>query len=165
MSVVSVIEWIESTRLSTTIREGGMPYPVIGGIHLLSIAWFGGMLLATDLRLLGCAMRRRRVSDVMEQVRPWKWVGFVVVTATGLLLTWAEPMRLYKSPSFWIKMGIFALVGVHAAVFRKGVYGNPAKLDAGVTRQAKVAAVVSLVLWAGLVVAGRMIAFDASFDE
>src|ERR1700757_4864524 len=131
MTIPGIVEWIENTGLSVAIREGGLPYPVIGGIHLLSIALFGGMLLATDLRLLGWAMKRRKVSDVLVQLRPWKWVGFVVVTASGLLLMWAEPVRLYRSPSFWVKMALFGLVGVHALVFRGGVYRHPEKLDGG----------------------------------
>lgn len=164
MTVSSTLEWIESTGLSTAIREGGLPYPIIGGLHLLSLALFGGMLLATDLRLLGWVMRRRPFSDVWYQFRPWKRVGFAIVVATGLLLTWAEPARLYRSPSFWIKMSLFALVGVHALVFRAKVYGDPEKLDAAIGSRAKLAAALSLVLWAGLVVSGRLIAFDASFD-
>jgi hypothetical protein len=57
-------------------------------------------------------------------------------------------------------MALFALVGVHALVFRPGVYRHPAKLDAGITQQAKLAAILSLLLWAGLVISGRLIAFD-----
>lgn len=163
--VPAFVEWIQNTDLSIAIREGGLPYPIIGGIHLLSIALFGGMLLLTDLRLLGWAMRKRLVSDVMNQLRAWKWVGFVVVVVTGLLLTWSEPIRLYKSPSFWVKMALFALVGAHALVFRGGVYGHPERLDKAIPRQAKIAAALSLLLWAGLIVSGRMIAFDPSFDE
>ena|SRR5215831_3969202 len=165
MTISSMLDWIESTSLSIAIREGGLPYPIIGGVHLLSIALFGGMLLATDLRLLGWAMRSRRVSDIWHQFLPWKRLGFVVVVVTGLLLTWAEPIRLYKSPSFWVKMILFALVGVHALVFRSSVYGHPEKLDARITSQAKLAAVLSLLIWAGLIVSGRLIAFDPSFDE
>jgi hypothetical protein len=160
-----LLEWIQGTALSVAIREGGLPYPIIGGVHLLSIAWFGGMLLVTDLRLLGWAMQTRSVSDVWEMVRPWKRLGFVVVVVTGLLLTWAEPIRLYESPSFWVKMILFALVGVHALVFRSGVYGNPEKLDAHITPKAKLAAALSLILWAGLILSGRLIAFDSSFDK
>ena len=111
MSILSILEWIESTDLSTTIREGALPYPIIGGFHLLGIAFFGGMVLATDLRLLGWAMQRRLVSDIVEQTRPWKRIGFVLVVATGLLLAWAEPQKLYRSPSFWIKMALLILVG------------------------------------------------------
>jgi hypothetical protein len=161
MSVTSILESIESTDLSTAIREGALPYPILGGIHLLGIALFGGMLLATDLRLLGWAMRRRRVSDIVQQFRPWKQVGFLLVVVSGLLLAWAEPQKLYRSPSFWIKMVLFALVGVHALIFRAGVYRDPAKLDAAMTQRAKLAAAISLILWAGLIVSGRLIAFDA----
>jgi hypothetical protein len=165
MIIQSVLDWIESTGLSVAVREGGLPYPIIGGLHLLSIALFGGILLITDLRLLGWALNTRRVSEVWYMALPWKRLGFVVVVVTGLLLMWAEPTRLYRSPSFWVKMTLFALVGVHALVFRRSVYAHPEKLDAGVSLQAKLAAAASLVLWTGLIVSGRLIAFDASFDE
>jgi len=159
MSITSALQWIESTDLSTAIREGALPYPIIGGIHLLGIALFGGMLLATDLRLLGWAMQRRAVSDVVQQLRAWKRFGFLVVVSSGLLLAWAEPLKLYRSPSFWVKMALLALVGVHALLFRNSVYGT-AKLDERVSAQAKWAAALSLILWAGLIVSGRLIAFD-----
>jgi hypothetical protein len=165
MTVLSMLEWIESTDLSIAIREGGLPYPIIGGVHLLAIALFGGMLLATDLRLLGWVMRGRPFSDVWYGFRSWKRLGFAIVVATGLLLVWAEPIRLYRSPAFWVKMSFFALVGVHALVFRAKVYGHPERQDAGVSSQAKLAAALSLILWAGLIVSGRLIAFDASFDQ
>jgi hypothetical protein len=160
MPIVSTLEWIESTDLSTAIREGALLYPILGGVHLLAIALFGGMLVATDLRLLGCAMQRRAVSDVVEQFRAWKRLGFVVVVASGLLLGWAEPLKLYRSPSFWIKIGLLAMVGLHALAFRD-IYRNPAGLNAEIPTRAKVAAVLSLLLWSGLIVAGRLIAFDA----
>jgi hypothetical protein len=165
MTTPSMLEGIENTGLSIAIREGGLPYPIIGGLHLLSIALFGGMLLLTDLRLLGWALKTRKVSDVWYMTLPWKRLGFVVVVVTGLLLMWAEPIRLYRSPSFWFKMTLFALAGVHALVFRRSVYAHPEKLDAGLSSKAKLAAAVSLVLWTGLIVSGRLIAFDASFDQ
>ncbi len=160
MSLPPILDWIESTNLSTAIREGALLYPIIGGVHLLGIALFGGMLVLTDLRLLNWAMQKRLVSDVIEQFRPWKRVGFVLIVASGLLLGWAEPIKLYRSPSFWLKMALLALVGIHALVFRRGIYQNPTKLDSGGAVRGKWAAAISLLLWAGLVVSGRLIAFD-----
>jgi hypothetical protein len=122
------------------------------------------MILATDLRLLGWALGRQSVSNVICGLRPWKRLGFTVIVATGLIMALGEPVRLYGSPSFWVKMGILALVGIHAVVFRRRVYRCPEKLDAGLTGEAKVAAFLSLLLWAGLVLSGRLIAYDASFD-
>ena len=161
MDIRSTLEWVESTNLSTAIREGALLYPIIGGFHLLAIALFGGMLVMTDLRFLGWAMRQRTVSDVLEQFRVWKRAGFALIVSSGLLLAWAEPLKLYRSPSFWVKMGLLVSVGVHALAFRNGVYENAKALDAGLTPRAKLAAALSLILWAGLVVTGRLIAFDA----
>ena len=160
MPIVPTLEWIESTGLSTAIREGALLYPILGGIHLLGIALFGGMVLATDLRLLGWAMQTRPVSDMIQQFRAWKWFGFVLVVSSGLLLAWAEPQKLYRSPSFWIKIVLLVLVGVHALIFRRSVYDSPARLDVALTSNAKLAGAISLFLWAGLIVSGRLIAFD-----
>jgi hypothetical protein len=161
MNIRSALQWVESANLSTAIREGPLLYPIIGGFHLLAIALFGGMLVMTDLRLLGWAMRRRAVSDIVAQFRMWKRAAFVLVVLSGLLLAWAEPLKLYRSPSFWAKMVLMVLVGVHALAFRSCVYENTNTLDAGLTAQAKVAAALSLILWAGLIVTGRLIAFDS----
>jgi hypothetical protein len=158
----SLCEWIQNTEFSTAIREGALLYPIIGGIHLLAIALFGGMLLAADVRLLGWGLTRRPVSDVVQQLRVWKWVGGVVVMVTGLLLAWAEPEKLYHSKSFWIKMMLLLLVVAHALIFHGKVYGNTAQLDQALTmpRQAKLAGLLSLLLWAGIILTGRLIAFD-----
>jgi hypothetical protein len=58
-------------------------------------------------------------------------------------------------------MTLLVLVGVHALVFRRGVYGNTAALDAAprIPAQAKLAASLSLVLWTSLVIAGRGIGY------
>ncbi len=163
MSLLSICESIQNTDLSVAIREGALYYPIIGGVHLLAIALFGGMLLAVDLRLLGWGMSSYPVSDVVGQLRAWKRFGFVVVVASGALLAWAEPLKLYHSKSFWIKMTLMLLVAVHALAFRQSVYANPAKLDEApsMPATAKLAAALSLALWVGLVLSGRLIAFDA----
>jgi hypothetical protein len=162
MSLLSFCQWLQETDISTAIREGALLYPIFGGIHLLSIALFGGMILATDLRLLGWGLRRFPVSDVVGQLRPWKWFGFVVVTVSGLLVAWGEPLKLYHSKSFWTKMALLLMVGVHALVYHRDVYGNTMMLDkmTFMPAKAKRAAAFSLFLWAAIVLAGRLIAFD-----
>jgi hypothetical protein len=157
MSLLSFCQWLQETDVSVAIREGALLYPIIGGIHLLAIALFGGMVLATDVRLLGWGLRRESVTDWIGALRVWKWLGGVVVAVTGLLLAWCEPIKLYHSKSFWIKMTLFALVGVHALIFRSSVYASTAATE---TMRAKLAGALSLLLWAGIVFSGRLIAFD-----
>lgn len=160
MSIAAALSWIESTGLSTAIREGGLPYPILGGVHLLGIALFGGMVLIKDLRLLGWIMREQPVSELLAPLRTWKRAGFFLIAASGLLLAWAEPLRLYRSPPFWLKIGLLMLVALHARLFRKSVYEQPQRLDRDLTSRARLAAGLSLLLWAGVIVAGRLIGFD-----
>src|ERR1041384_1260354 len=79
----SMLTWIEHTGVRTAIPEGGLPYPIIGGIHLLAIALFGGTLLMADLRLLGWAMQTYRFSEVWRRFLPWKRLGFGVGGGRG----------------------------------------------------------------------------------
>ena len=57
MSLLTLFQWIETTSLSTAIREGALYYPILGAFHMIGIAWFGGMVLMGDLRAFGKGLR------------------------------------------------------------------------------------------------------------
>ena len=152
---------IQDTELFTALRESALVYPIVMSTHLTSIAIFGGLILLTDLRLLGLAMKSVSISDMVKQTRYWKWAGFVIMITCGILLAGSKLESYYDNPYFQLKLTLLALVGVHAWVFRRSVYGNTAQLDAlpTVPRVAKVAACISIVLWVGILSAGRWIAY------
>src|SRR5713226_8488030 len=78
MSLLSFAQWIQSTGFFTDLRGSAYVYPVILTIHLMGIALFGGMILLVDVRLLGFGMRRYSVSDLVNQLRPLKRIGFLI---------------------------------------------------------------------------------------
>jgi uncharacterized membrane protein len=167
MSLLQVFQWVQDTNFATSFRESGLAYPIVMTGHLTGMALFGGMIAITDMRLLGWAMRKSSITDVVDQLRVWKQVGFVLVVGCGAMLLAAKAEMYYHNPFYWTKMTLLALVGVHALVFHRSVYGNTAALDRApkVPRVAKVAACLSLLLWVGLVSAGRSIAyFDVPED-
>jgi hypothetical protein len=145
VSLFTVCQWIETTSLSTAIREGALYYPILGAFHLAGIGWFGGMVLMGDLSVLGIGLPHAPVAEVVSEFRRWKWVGFAVLLLSGGLLWWSEPVVCYKSASFRISLALLALVGVNAFFFRKG--------------KSRLGACLSLLLWVSLVFAGRGIAF------
>lgn len=161
MSPAELSRAIQDTEMLTAMRESALVYPIVMSTHLASIAIFGGMILMTDLRLLGLAMKSVSITDMVRQTRAWKWIGFVIMVTCGMLLAGSKLESYYDNPYFQIKLSLLALVGVHALVFRKSVYGNTAQLDTlpTVPRVAKVAACISLVLWVGILSAGRWIAY------
>ena len=158
---------IQDTQMFTALRESALVYPIILSSHLATIAVFGGLILMSDLRLLGLALTKIPVSEVLLRTRPWKRVGFVIMVTWGMLLGGAKLATYYDNPYFQIKMTLLALVGVHALVFRPRVYNNPAQFDGMKTlpRVAKTAACISLVLWLGILSMGRWIAYFERPEE
>ena len=156
MTIASLSHSIQMTDLATTVRESTLLYPMIMTLHLASIALFGGLILMTDLRLLGVTMQTTPAAEVIARLRFWKRIGLVAMVTCGLLLATSKMDTYYPNPYFQVKMLLLALVGVHALVFHGSVYGKSAGAEGG---PAKLAGALSLVLWTGILCMGRWIAY------
>ena len=145
----------------TFIRESGLTYPVIMSTHLACIAIFGGMIVITDLRLLGAILTERPIADVVNGLRWWKRLGFVIMASMGIMLAGSKAVDYYPNPYFWTKMSLLAVIAIHALIFRPMVYNHPEELDRTplIPTRAKAAGALSLILWTGVVCAGRLIGY------
>jgi len=161
MSLLSICQSIQSIGFLADIRESAMVYPVIMTTHLSCIAVFGGMILMTDMRLLGLALKKYTVTEVVSALRPWKRVGGTIMICMGLLLGGSELEKYYHNPYFWVKMSCLVLVAVHAIIFRPRVYNQTEEIDKSpvIPTRAKAAALLSLVLWLSILTMGRLIGY------
>ena len=161
MSVLSFAQWLQSTGFATALRGSWYVYPIVLSLHLVFIACFGGMIFVGNLRLLGAAFRRYSISDVVNQLRWPKRIGFLLVLTCGALLASSKAEEYYYNVFFWTKMSLLALIAVHGLIFRRSVYQNTAALDKApaIPGVAKLAASLSLVLWLGVAIAGRGIGY------
>ena len=152
---------IQSIDFLTAFSESVLAYPIVLSIHLTCIALFGGMILATDLRLLGLTFKSLTITEVITSLRPWKRVGGTIMIVMGLPLAASKAETYAPNPFFWTKMIILGLIGVHALIFRPIVYSKTEELDQSpvIPTKAKVAASLSLVLWTSMFVMGRLIAY------
>lgn len=161
-NVIAVFcRWLYDSEIGVGIRESLYFFPVIEGIHLLGIGLSVGMLCWFDLRLLGLAFRDQPVSKVWRQVMPAAFVGFAVMFITGGLLFWAEAMTAYQSVHFWIKIVLLALAGVNAFIFERTGHTDMEKWDTAPVPplRARMAGLISLVLWAAIIITGRTMAY------
>ena len=158
--MLSFCQWLQATSFFTELRSSGIFYPAILSLHMVAIAFFGCMILATNLRLLGAGLKSYPIDDLLERLRGPKQFGFVMIVVCGLLLFGTKAEEYYYNVFFRAKMILLLLMLIHGALFRSSVYRNGAALQAnGVTGQAKLAASVSLVLWIALAVCGRGIGY------
>lgn len=147
---------------SIFLRESLHAYSWIETLHVAALAVFLGLVLAFDLRLLGVGYRELPVIGMLRAILPWSLCGFLVVMSTGLLLFYANPLRLFHSVWFRLKIllllaSILNVIFFHRCFSRDGAHrgaGPPLPLPA------RLAGGVSIICWVAVIVMGRLIAFD-----
>ncbi len=162
MSLLAFCEWLAATEYSTALRESLFMYPLVESTHVMFLLLFVGLTVMLDLRLLGIALKNLPVSDLVDRILPWARAGFAVMVVTGVLLFFAIPVRTYQSVWFRAKVIMLVLAGFNIWYFHYRVYPKRAEWDGDprppwIVRRAGLA---SIVLWAGIIVAGRFIAYN-----
>jgi hypothetical protein len=158
---LTFVQWIQLTDFFTALRGSAYVYPIVLSLHMVGIALFGGMILMTDLRLLGVTMRKRPIADVVNQLRvPKRW-GLLLTVTCGFLMFGSKAEEYYYNAFFRTKLILLAIVVVSELVFYRGIYANPAALDQAPTvpGNAKLAAALSLLLWTSIACCGRGIGY------
>lgn len=162
MSLLPFCQWLADTPGSIALHESLYMYPLVESTHVLTLCIFVGLAAAMDLRLLGWAFVRVPMTDVKKRLGPWITAGFVVMVITGMLLFYAIPVRSYQNIFFRIKMVLLVFAGLNVFVFHTNVDRRIATWDLSTVPPpaARRAGAASLMLWAVIIVCGRMIAYN-----
>jgi Family of unknown function (DUF6644) len=156
-----VLGWLQATAVATTISENEILFPWIESIHVLAIVLVVGTISIVDLRLLGVASRDRAVGRLMVDVLPFTWGAFAVAAITGALMFSSDAVHYAHNFYFRGKLVLLALAGLNMAVFHLVGIGDVERWGAGgpTPVAARAAAVISLLVWIGVVTFGREIGF------
>jgi uncharacterized membrane protein len=157
--LVALLIHLQNLAPFSALRASGYVYPTVLALHLSFISLFGAMIVATDLRLLEWALSKSSISDLIAQLRWPKRIGFLLAGTCGFLLFSCKAEEYYYNPAFRLKMLLFLLVAVHALVFRQALYSDAANLGTTAPASAKSAGAISLILWLGILCAGRGIGY------
>jgi len=162
MSLLRFCEWLASTSWSIALHESHYVFLGVLAVHVLTLSVFVGTAVMIDLRLLGAALVHVPVSEVLARLLPWSGAGLVMMVASGSLLFYATPLISYQNVFFRFKMMAIALAVVNAWLFQRTIYRRIAEWDPDPVppRVARVAGGVSLILWALIITAGRMMPYQ-----
>ena len=130
--ILEVARWLQDTSLRLNLSQSTWAVPIIGAIHVLAIAWFGGTVFGGAVLVRDARLRR------------FRRIGLAILLLTGLLLFWSQPLRLYYSQFFRAKVLLLVLIALVACL---------------PSRFARLGFLVSLILWAGAILASRGIAY------
>jgi hypothetical protein len=151
-------EWIEDSPLAMEIG-GGWMFPFFETVHVLAVTFLLGSLLMVDLRLMGLAGRVYPAQVMSEGTVRWTWGAFLIGVFAGVAMFITQPVHYVPNPAFQIKMVLLLLAGVNMFVLHRftwktvgiwGTFGTP-------PLAARLAGGLSLVLWVGVMIAGRWI--------
>ena len=162
MSLRAAMEWLANTEWSIALHESQYAYAIIESVHVWALCLFVGFAVLLDLRLVGAVFRDVPVSQMTRRLLPWTKAGFVVMVISGILLFYAIPLRTYLNVFFRIKAVLLILAGLNAFLFHRGIHQRVSEwdLDRPAPPTARLAGVCSLVLWAAIVLSGRLIAYN-----
>lgn len=151
---------VEASGLGRFMREALWAYPATEALHILGIGLLFGSIAIVDLRLVGLG-RRIPVSALASFAVPWSLAGFTLAAATGLLMFTAHAAEFITLPVFMLKMGLILAGGINAAILHTGVLRDTRSWETGASPPtgAKVAGIVSIVLWIGVIACGRLLAY------
>jgi hypothetical protein len=163
LAVPLIFKTIEESGISTWIRDSPsiFAYWFILSFHAIGMGLLVGASVVIDLRLLGVA-RDLPLSPLKDLYRII-WIGFWIQVASGTLLLIAYPTKAFTNPDFYIKL---TLIGVAVAVMqmiKNRVFSDSTLSDSQMMMKGKALATWSLVLWAGAVTAGRLLAYTYNY--
>lgn len=151
--------WLEGTTLSGWVTGPVWAWPVLETLHFLGLCLLVGTIGLFDLRLLG--MAKGLSPSLVSRLLPWGMAGFALNVITGSLFFVGEPSNYIRNVAFSFKMAFVVLAGINVLVFyltlARKVEALGPREDAPLG--AKVIALASLLLWIGVMSAGRLLTF------
>lgn len=159
--ILDLCEWLESTALATLIQESQYGFPIVVAIHILGLTLSAGTLLWVDLRMLGIALRGYRISEVYRALAPWFLAGFASMLISGATLFTAFATSAYANVYFRMKMVLLVVAGINALAFHLMTEKSSAEWDGapGPPARVRLAGLASIVVWAAVILAGRMMSY------
>jgi len=165
MSVHSILESVQSSALAEWMRDTNPAMQVVESTHVLAAVLVLGTVLIADLRLLGIADSQRAFSRIGRETLPLTWAAFAVAVVTGSLMFTTSAQTYFANTAFQLKALALLAAGLNMLLFQALTVRGIAAWDSGKPpRAARIAGVVSLLLWAAVVLLGRWIGFTKGYD-
>jgi len=152
--------WLQDTNFAHWVASSPslLAYPTILTLHTVGMAIVVGTCVVIDLRLLGVGgdgVPLKALRGAPQLV----WSGFLINAATGLALFTTDAEHKATQTVFFVKLTLIFLALVVYARIRRLVFREPVSLTLPVSAEVKALAILSLILWTGATVAGRLMAY------
>ncbi len=148
----TALDALHALPLAEAIRSSAWAFPLLEIIHIAAFAAMIGTVLTVEMRTLG-VQRALPLQELGRLGVKIALVAFAVIVTSGSLLLLSDLQGYLANRAFTVKLGLITLAAINMVVFH--LRNSLARPDA----IARVQAIVSLLLWLGVISAGRLIAY------
>jgi hypothetical protein len=152
--------WIEQSVLATAMRQELWLYPAVEILHIFGFVTLVGSIVMLDLRLLGLSPKVP-IRDLSRHLLPWTLASLLVIVPTGLMMFVAHAGDFISNTAFVTKLSLIFAAGLNAVVFHMGAYRSVSEWDSHYATPlgVKFHALVSILIWMGVITCGRLLAY------
>ena len=154
-------DWLAATALSQRFQDLKWFVPMVQTIHILSVALVLTSMGLLDAKLLGFSRQAPSLDSLASTFMPWIWRALGILLTTGTLLTITEPSRELLNSAFRAKMLMVATMAALLRMVQLRLQRDTSYWERSPQRRmaARAVGACGLCLAAGIIVAGRWIAY------
>ncbi len=156
MSTAEILTAIQDSPVAHAISKSN--HLVAAGLQVVHVLGFIALLAALvliSLRLLDLVFRDRPIQEVTRDANRFLHIGLALTVLSGTLMFVATPKLYFYKFAFELKMLLF----VGAIVLQFALFRRVAASESPNPILARTTVGVSLAVWFGIGLAGRMIGF------
>jgi hypothetical protein len=158
-ALLGLSKWLSATSLSSEIQTTKWIIPTLQTIHILGVAVLFSSVILVDLRVLRALLRDAPLAQVAQRFLPVIWPVLLVLLVSGSLLIIGEPRRSLLNATFYLKMALLLVAIVLTAGLQWSFASAFWEKWQGRHVVGRLAALLSILVWCGILFAGRWIAY------
>jgi len=151
--------WLTASPVHEFMVQVPAAFPTCETLHFVGLSLLFGALLMVDLRGLGFFKGLPLVE--LHRLVPLALLGFSINLVTGLMFIAFDPGSYFHNAAFLVKMSLIPIAGINALVFEVCIFRQLRAGNYHIEKGAliKITSALSLILWTGVLTAGRWIPF------
>lgn len=155
---MAFLSWLEHTALAQYVQENPVGYPLVLTTHAVGMAVLAGIVLMINFRVLGFA--RDVPLLYLRRLMKLALLGFVLNLVSGVMLFVADASTHAANVAFLTKIALLIVGGALLITLSRRIAPAPGTdVIAEESEGTRMIAGVSVLVWIGVIVAGRLIAY------
>jgi hypothetical protein len=152
------VAWLGQWPGAVLLQQSGTAYLFVNATHILGISLILGAILPLDLRLLGF-FGPAPLPVLLPTLTKVAASGVALAVLTGIWLFSVQPTEYAGNAAFLWKMALLLLALTNVHFQHRSPHWRQVLQGAAIDLRVRARALASLLLWLGVLVAGRWIGF------